>query len=140
MNTMSPAHTPLAAERHLERATSDLAERVAHTTDDALVGAQRVAANAAQSVQSGIDTLRERVPGAMSRAAAQAEELTRRGLDRARQAGDELRHRAADLGDATKHRIQDEPVKAVLIAAAVGAAATLLVQWLARPRHPHRLG
>jgi ElaB/YqjD/DUF883 family membrane-anchored ribosome-binding protein len=135
MNTMSPAHTPFANEH-----SGDMAERVAHKTDDALVGAKRMAANAAQSVQSGIDDLRDRVPGAMSRAAAQAEDLTRRGLDRARETADVVRHRAADLGDATKHRIQDEPVKAVLIAAAVGAAATLLVQWLSRPRHPHRLG
>jgi ElaB/YqjD/DUF883 family membrane-anchored ribosome-binding protein len=135
MNTMSPAHTPLSNER-----VADVAERVAHKADDALVGAKRVAANAAQSVQSGLDDLRDRVPGAMSRAAAQCEDLTRRGLDRARLAADDVRHRAADLGDATKHRIQDEPVKAVLIAAAVGAAATLLVQWLSRPRHPHRLG
>jgi hypothetical protein len=79
MNTMSPAHTPLSNER-----VGDVAERVAHKADDALVGAKRVAANAAQSVQSGLDDLRDRVPGAMSRAAAQCEDLTRRGLDRAR--------------------------------------------------------
>jgi ElaB/YqjD/DUF883 family membrane-anchored ribosome-binding protein len=113
----------------------DVAERAARRTDEALLGAKRVAGDTARSVQSGLDELRDRVPGAITRAAAQAEELTRRGVERARHAADDVRHRALDLGDRTVHRIQDEPVKAVLIAAAVGAVATLLVQWMSHSRH-----
>lgn len=116
---------------------SDMAERAASRADQALVGAKRVASEAERSMQQGIDHLRDSVPGAVSRAAAQAEDLTRRGLERARHAAEDVRHRAVDLGDATVHRIQDEPVKAVLIAAAVGAAATLLVQWLSHSSHSH---
>jgi ElaB/YqjD/DUF883 family membrane-anchored ribosome-binding protein len=115
---------------------SDVAERAANRADEALVGAKRVASDTARSVQHGIDQLRENIPSAISRAAAQAEDLTRRGVERARHAADDVRHRASDLGDATVHRIQDEPVKAVLIAAAVGAVATLLVQWLSHSSHP----
>lgn len=115
---------------------SDLAERVAAHADDALQTTQRVAASTADSVQTGLDHLREAVPGAISRAASQAEDLARRGVDRARTAANEVRERALRAGDATVHRIQDDPVKAVLIAAAAGALTALVVQWLARPRHP----
>jgi ElaB/YqjD/DUF883 family membrane-anchored ribosome-binding protein len=118
-------------------ATSDYAGEGAARTDDALLGARRVADNAARSVQAGLDARRDRGPGAITRAAAQAEDLTRRGVERARHAADDVRHRATDLSDRTVHRIQDEPVKAVLVAVAVGAAATLLVQWLSRSRHPY---
>lgn len=117
--------------------TPDYASEAASRTDDALLGARRVADNAARSVQAGLDDLRDRVPGAITRAAAQAEDLTRRGVERARHAADEVRHRATDLSDRTVHRIQDEPVKAVLVAVALGAAATLMVQWLTRSRHPY---
>lgn len=116
---------------------TDYAAEGAARTDDALLGARRVADNAARSVQAGLDDLRDRVPGAITRAAAQAEDLTRRGVERARHAADEVRHRATDLSDRTVHRIQDEPVKAVLVAVALGAAATLMVQWLTRSRHPY---
>ena len=114
--------------------SGNMAERAAGRADDALLGARRFADQAAHTVQAGIDDLRDAVPGAVSRVAAGAEDLTRRGLERARLAADAVRHRAADLGDATAHRIQDQPMKAVLIAAAVGAGAMLLMQWLARSR------
>jgi ElaB/YqjD/DUF883 family membrane-anchored ribosome-binding protein len=120
--------------------TSDYASEVANRADEALLGAKRVADGTARSVQAGLDGLRDSVPGAVTRAAAQAEDMTRRGIERARLAAENAKHRATDLGDATVHRIQDEPVKAMLIAAGIGAAATLLVQWLSRSssrRHPY---
>lgn len=79
------------------------------------------------------------VPGAVSRAATRAEDLARRGIERARAAADSARDRALDAGDATVHRIRKEPVKAVLIAAAVGAATTLLVQQWRRSRESRAL-
>jgi ElaB/YqjD/DUF883 family membrane-anchored ribosome-binding protein len=64
------------------------------------------------------------------RAAEQVQDLTRRGLDRARLASDELREQAHFAGELTRDYVQEKPVKAVLIAAAAGAALALLVQGL----------
>jgi ElaB/YqjD/DUF883 family membrane-anchored ribosome-binding protein len=60
--------------------------------------------------------------------------LAREGIAKARQASQALRERASHASEATVSYIQHEPVKAVLIAAAVGAAGAALVGWLNRPR------
>ena len=81
-----------------------------------------------------LDSLRETVPAAFSRAAAQVEEITRRGLDRAKEASMGVRDQVYKAGDRTVGYIKDEPVKSVLIAAATGAAVALLVGWAMRSR------
>ncbi len=79
----------------------------------------------------------------MSRNPTQA--LTRQALDtagdlseRAVQAAhggiDTLRTHATHVGDQTVGYIRQEPVKAVVTAAAVGAIAALLLGWLGRSR------
>lgn len=108
MNVRTMTPTPALA--------GDMAERAAEHADDAL-----------HAVQAGVAGLRERVPEALSRATAQAEDLARRGLER-----------VAEAGDAARWRIKDEPVKAVLLAAALGAGALLLVQWLSQRRRSSR--
>jgi ElaB/YqjD/DUF883 family membrane-anchored ribosome-binding protein len=97
-------------------------------------------ADAEGALQSTVDDLRERAPAAFSRAAAQVEELTRRSVERARDAGYQVRDRVGRAGDMTVGYIRDEPMKSVLIAAATGAAVAMLIGWLARSnhaRHPH---
>ena len=114
---------------------SDLADRAANKAEQALQSGKRMGSDVAQAVQSGIDGLREGVPSAISRATAQAEDLTRRGIERARQASATVREQATRVSDQTVGYIKDEPVKAVLAAAAVGAIAALLIGWLGRTRN-----
>ena len=120
---------------------SDMAETAANRTDDALLGIRRAADQAVHSVQAGIDAgidrLRDTVPAAVSRTTAGAEDLTRRAIERTRQAVEEMHRRASHLGDAATLRIKDQPIRAVLVAAALGAAAALLLQWWSRRPHPH---
>lgn len=115
---------------------SRLADRTAATADKALLSAQRTTAEVADQVDTGIGHLRQTVPPALSRVAAQAEDLARRGIDRAREAGDVVQRQAARAGDQTVGYIRDEPVKAVMIAAAVGALGVLLARWFTRGRNP----
>jgi ElaB/YqjD/DUF883 family membrane-anchored ribosome-binding protein len=75
---------------------------------------------------------------AASQAASHAEELTRRGIERARAATLAAREQCARAGDQAVGYIKDEPVKAVLMAAAAGAATALLLAWLSRSRSAHR--
>ena len=114
---------------------SDLSDRAANKAEQALQSGKRMGNDVANAVQSGIDGLREGVPSAISRATAQAEDLTRRGIERARQATATVRDQATRVSDQTVGYIKDEPVKAVLAAAAVGAVAALLIGWLGRSRN-----
>lgn len=113
-------NTDNLADKAIE-AANELSERAAREADQTLAVTRRAAADASHSLREGLEALREEVPTAFSRAAAQAEALSRQGLERARQAGDQ-----------TVDYIRDEPVKAVAMAAAVGAVAALLVGWLGR--------
>ncbi len=114
---------------------ADLSDRAANKADQALQSTRRMGSDVAQAVQSGIDGLRESVPSAISRATTQAEDLTRRGIERARQASAAVRDKATRVGDQTVGYIKDEPVKAMLVAAAAGAVAALLIGWLGRSRN-----
>lgn len=117
---------------------ADLSERAANKAEQALQSSKRMGNDVANAVQSGIDGLRDG-SSAISRATAQAEDLTRRGIERARQATATVREKATRVSDQTVGYIKDEPVKAVLAAAAVGAVAALLIGWLGRSRNNHRL-
>lgn len=122
--------------RMSEQSTAnDLADQAAAKADLALKSSRRVANDALDSLESTVDTLRESVPAAFSRAAAQVEEITRRGLDRAKEASMGVREQMHKASDRTVGYIKDEPVKSVLIAAATGAAVALLVGWAMRSRN-----
>jgi ElaB/YqjD/DUF883 family membrane-anchored ribosome-binding protein len=115
-----------------------LAERAAGRADDAIAATRRAANGALDALHHGIDDLRDQTPGAISRAAAQVEDLTRRGLDRAKQTSADVRHPVSRASDRTVGYIQDEPVKSVLIALAAGAAAAALIGLLTRSRSTER--
>jgi ElaB/YqjD/DUF883 family membrane-anchored ribosome-binding protein len=101
------------------RTTTDLQQTAADTLTDGLHEAGNIASSA------------------FSRAAAQMEELTRRGMDRAKEVSTQARDQANRAGDRAVGYIQDEPVKSVLIAVAAGAAVAMLAAWFARSRAPH---
>lgn len=127
IKTTSPAET-----------TSDTATRIADQLADKAhnaVSATRQRANGAlDSLDAGVDQMHDYAPSAFSRAAAQMESLTRRGVERARDAGDVVRDRASQAGDRAVGYIQHEPVKSVLMAVAAGAAVAMLASWFARSR------
>ncbi|MDN3920652.1 hypothetical protein [Roseateles violae] len=114
---MSPKNSPLAAQADAG---------IDHAADYLKQGAHNALDKA--------DELRQAAPAALSRAAAQMEDLTRRTLDRARQAGTQMREQAQRAGDATAGYVREEPMKAVLIAAAAGALAAGVFAWLSRSR------
>lgn len=71
---------------------------------------------------------------AMERLAKDAESMARRGLDTARDTSRQLRESAARVSSNTVRYIQDEPVKAMLFAAAAGAALAAAIGLLNRSR------
>jgi len=70
----------------------------------------------------------------LNRVAAKAEELARRSADAVRDRSADIKERAVRTSDMTIGYIKDEPVKAILIAAATGAVLMALVSLLNRDR------
>ena len=99
---------------------------------DQLDGAAQQAHNhLADKAHSAVNSVKP----VMERWAKDAESIARRGLDSARDTSRQLRERAAQASDTTVKYIQDEPVKAMLIAAAAGAALVTVISLLSRSRH-----
>lgn len=111
--------------QHLLAKTSDKAEQL-------IAAGKDLAVDAEQRVEDGLDQLRENVPGSLSRAAHQAEDMARAGIEKARAAGRSLASQASEMRKQTASYVREEPTKALLMAAAAGAVATLLIGWAAR--------
>ncbi len=110
----------------------DLA-RQASEQADAAISSTREASNAAlDALQKKADHLATVAPSTLRRVADQVDELTRRGLEMAKHATDTARAQAVQANDRALGYVRQEPAKAVLIAAAVGAGLALLAGMLAR--------
>jgi len=83
------------------------------------------------------ERLLDTVPGALTQAAARFEDLARAGIDKARNGGHTVARTAEAARSRTTEYVREEPGKALLIAAASGAAAALLVSWAVRSRTHH---
>lgn len=81
-----------------------------------------------------LDEARAHGGEALRHLAHSTEDLAHRGMDAVRDSADHLRERSLQVRDSTAHYIQDEPMKSVLIAAAVGAALMGLVAVFSRTR------
>ena len=82
-------------------AVDNLAERAATKAAAAIDSTKNVTNRALDSLQGGVDSARQTVPEAFGRAAAQVEELTRRGLDRARSVSSGVKDQVSRAGDQT---------------------------------------
>lgn len=102
-------------------------DRAAEAVDHAVSTSRRVANEALDHVETALHSARANVQPAISRIANQAETLARRGMDAMRDTASTARERAHTMGDATARYVREEPVKAVLIAAATGAALMALL-------------
>lgn len=87
---------------------------------------------AVDGIGRAADQLHERVAPTAVRLASQAEDLAQRSVDALRDGSQRLRERASDATDRGVRYVQEEPIKAVLIAAAVGAAVTLVASLVSR--------
>ena len=106
---------------------TDLAQKAVDKTDQAISATKHAVSDTAASVRDGLDQLQETSHSAMSYAAHQAEDMANKGMQQARRAGTVIRDTAQETGDRTVAYIRDEPIKAVLIAAAAGALISMLL-------------
>ena len=107
-----------------------MADRAATKTQQAIDTTRVATDDALDALSGGVVKLSKEAPDAIARITAQVEELTRRSLERARETSAQVRDAVNEASDRTVARIKDEPVKAVLIAAATGAAVAALISLL----------
>lgn len=111
-----------------------LVDMATDKADQSVSSAKRMANETLDQLQDGIARVREGVPSAMARTAAQVEDAARRGVERARELRGDVSQRVERATDQTVGYIKDEPVKAILIAAGVGAALALIIGSLSRSK------
>jgi ElaB/YqjD/DUF883 family membrane-anchored ribosome-binding protein len=117
------------------QAATDMTNQAARTADDAIRGTQRMANEAADSMSNKVKELSAEAGPALSRVAEQASEMAQRGIDAVRQGTQQLRVSADQASTRTIGYIKDEPLKAMLIAGATGAVLMALLSLLNQPRH-----
>jgi len=114
--------------------SASLIDQASHSADQAIRATQQAANHAVDSAGNALQDLRHQTTPILERASEQVSAMAHRGLDSVRETSHQLRLKAEHASDTTVGYIRQEPVKAVLIAAATGAALMALVSLVARSR------
>ena len=111
-----------------------LSDAVAQSADHAIKATQRVANEALDSLAVSVQAVHHQTAPLLERASADAEAVVKRGVDALRDTAKQLRQTARRASETTVNYVRHEPVKAMLIAAATGAALMALISLMNRSR------
>lgn len=114
---------------------STAVDAAAQGADHAIRSSQRLANQALDQLAAQIESVRAHAGPALDGMAHDATHLAKRCTDALRQRSDQLRDQALHLGDATRGYIQHEPLKSVMLAAALGAGLVALGTLLTQRGH-----
>ena len=114
---------------------SNFADQAADSASNAIRSTQGVANAAFDRLSDKVDSAREQAAPIINRLSNQAEAAMQRSADALRETSAQLRDKALRAQDSTVGYIRDEPVKAMLIAAATGAVLMALIGLMGRSRH-----
>jgi ElaB/YqjD/DUF883 family membrane-anchored ribosome-binding protein len=123
MNTDTPLEPP-----------NVFADRAAQSADKAIKATQRVANDALDTLAGSVEDMRQQAAPLLNRATRQASALAQQGMDTVRDTSQQLGEQAARTREITVNYVREEPVKAMLIAAATGAALMALLSLIRRAR------
>lgn len=123
----------MIANKPFEQPAS-MADQAAQSADQAIRSTQRVANEMLDGAAGRVETLRSQAEPLINRATEQASALAQRGIDAVRDSSQQLRDKALRASDSTVNYVKDEPVKAMLIAAATGAALMAMISLMTRSR------
>ena len=115
----------------------NLADQAADRANSAIRSTQNVTNAAFDRLTDKVEDVRDQAAPLINRLSSQAETAARRGLDAVRDTSAQVRETALKASDSTVAYIKDEPLKAMLIAAATGAALMALVSLLGHSRSMH---
>jgi ElaB/YqjD/DUF883 family membrane-anchored ribosome-binding protein len=114
--------------------TDKITDQLTDSAQNALSAAQTSANQVLDSLAGNVQDLRKYASPIFAQAEGQARELLLTGRDAVRQASHQVSDAARHARDGTVGYVKDEPVKAMLIAAATGAALMALVSMLSHSR------
>jgi ElaB/YqjD/DUF883 family membrane-anchored ribosome-binding protein len=130
MNTIGST-TPT---KPLAQQSQDVADGAANTAQGAIRSTQRAADQALDRLADKVEDVRSQAAPLLNKVTSQAEAAARRGMEAVRDTSQQLRERAMQASDMTVAYVKDEPIKAMLIAAATGALLMGLISLLGRSR------
>ena len=111
--------------------SQDMGDSAANTAQDAIRSTQRATDQALGRLSETVEQVRSKAGPALNKVTSQAEAAARRGMEAVRDTSQQLRERAHQARDMTVAYVKDEPIKAMLIAAATGAVLMGLISMLA---------
>jgi ElaB/YqjD/DUF883 family membrane-anchored ribosome-binding protein len=111
-----------------------MTDTTANATQGAIRSTQRATDQAFDRLSETVEGVRSKAAPMLNKVASQAEAAARRGMDAVRDTSQQLRDRAMQAQDMTVAYVKDEPIKAMLIAAATGALLMGLITLLSRSR------
>jgi len=116
------------------KTTSDAVTGMRHSTDEALQGSERAihstrayANDALEKAEGKVRELRGSVDPMVDMLATKAQKLARQSMDMAAEAKDRAQQSLSRAADMTQRYVSQQPVRSMVIAAAVGAGIALLV-------------
>jgi ElaB/YqjD/DUF883 family membrane-anchored ribosome-binding protein len=112
----------------------DMADNAAGSAQGAIRSTQRAADQALDRLSEKVDEARSQAGPLLIKVTSQAEAAARRGMEAVRDTSQQLREKALQAQDLTVAYVKDEPIKAMLIAAATGALLMGIVSMLGRSR------
>lgn len=119
--------------KSLDQANS-VSDAVAQSADNAIKSTQRVANEALDTLSGTVQDMRHQAGPLINRATEEAGAIARQGVDTVRESAKQLRLKAQRASETTVNYIKHEPVKAMLIAAATGAALMALISLMSHSR------
>jgi ElaB/YqjD/DUF883 family membrane-anchored ribosome-binding protein len=117
---------------HTVKTFGEQASDLAH---EAAAGAEQAMRSTQHLAQQGLNSLsgaRAHADSALHQLAADTANLGHRGMDALRDGSEQLREKSVHAREVTTNYIQHEPIKSVLMAAAVGAALMGVIALLGR--------
>lgn len=121
---MTPSSTSTKQAFAGARSTTDDA---AHTANNAIEQTRAYANEALDSAEGKVRELRGTIDPLVDVLATKAQKLARQSLDLASEAKHKAQQSLTRYADVTTKYVSEQPMRSVLIAAAVGAAVALLV-------------
>ena len=127
--------TPSSPSKIYGQATSTVGDQVSSAAESAARSVQQGIDSAADALSNKADDVRNQAEPLLNRVSAQAEAAARRGIDAVKDGSQQLREKALRASDSTVAYVKDEPMKAMLIAAATGAVLMGLISLMGRSRN-----
>ena len=110
----------------------DLADKTADKVQSGIRTAQGIANRGADKLSEGVDSVRRNTGPALEKATDRAQSGAKQAMDSLTSASKQVRATVADVGDTVVTYTQGNPIKALLISAAVGAIIATAVTTLSR--------